>query len=139
MRIQNIVVPLAAAALSFVACTPATSGITPRAPIEARAAGVTNMQPEGGEDVTTRIAVARCRREDACGHVGPGQTYTARQDCEDKLLEPTSVEVGECAKYDRVMLDRCVQDIRTFGCADPIYEVAATIDTCDMRGLCHKP
>jgi hypothetical protein len=133
MKITSIAVPLGAAALLFAACAPAST------PVEAKAAGVTNIQPEGPEGVTSRIAVARCAREATCGHVGPGRTYATRRDCEDALLPVTKTEVGACLQYDGWMLDQCTTDIHAARCADPMPTVGASIVTCNMRRLCHVP
>jgi hypothetical protein len=132
MRIQNIVVPFGAAALLFAACAPVA-----QTPIERRDIAVTNRQPDGEEGVVARVTVARCLREQTCGHVGVGQTYATRKACEDRLLEPTQVEVGNCVAYDSWTLDQCTQDIRALRCADPLLTVGV-IDSCDMRRVCNK-
>jgi hypothetical protein len=132
MKIPIIAFSVGAAALLFAACAPST-------PIEAKAAGVTNMQPEGPEGVSSRITVARCAREQTCGHIGPGRTYASRRDCEDTLLPVTHAEVGACLQYDGYMLDSCTTDIHALRCGDPMLTVGGSIVTCNMRRLCHVP
>ena len=131
MRILSIAVPIGAFAILFAACASET-------PVEREAASVSNLQPEGPAGVSARITVARCAREQTCGHVGAGKTYASLGECQDKLLQPTKAEVGACLEYDGWMLDQCTTDIHRSRCKDPLYTVGS-ITTCNMRRLCHKP
>jgi hypothetical protein len=133
MRIHTMLFS-AAAACAFAAAACAST----ETPIERRAEGVTNVQPEGPTGVSAVVTYARCRREATCGHVGTGRLYATQADCEQALVVPTRAEVGACLEYDGWMVDNCAQEIRALRCADPLNTVGV-LTTCNMRRLCHVP
>jgi hypothetical protein len=129
MRIQAILLPSLGAALLLACAASSTS------PMENEAVGAANFQPQDHDSASDAIAVARCHREQTCGHVGDGELFSSRKGCELAMRERTRSQIAACDHFDAIVLDQCMQDIRAIRCGSDMSTVD-NVESCRARRLC---
>jgi hypothetical protein len=85
-----------------------------------------------------RIASARCRREVACEHVGPGRRHASVETCEALTRSESHAVLGLAAcpnGVDQAKVVDCVAAIETASCLDPV-DAIVRVEACRQDRLC---
>lgn len=85
-----------------------------------------------------RMAGARCQREVACDHVGPGQRHESLQACQTLNRSETgqALDPDACPRgIDQAQLSDCIAAIESASCLDPISAIVR-VEECRASRLC---
>lgn len=102
--------------------------------------GVANMQAVADRDVVTRLAGARCAREDRCDNIGPGGRYVSQDNCMDTLRGSMGRDLNAyfCPRgLDRDGVARCAWAIEHEHCGNP-FATLSRETKCREGALCIK-
>jgi hypothetical protein len=106
----------------------------PATPMENEATGAENYQAMDRDGAGDAVAVARCHHEKTCGRVGQGQAFATRRACEQAYRAETRAQIPACKKYDAIVLQQCLGDIRDLGCSDMV--TVESVESCRASRLC---
>ncbi|MDB4975622.1 MAG: hypothetical protein JWN48_3963 [Myxococcaceae bacterium] len=84
------------------------------------------------------IAKARCEREEHCGNIGAGKSYTSMGACEEKIRADWAGDLNkyECPKgTNKEALDKCLGDVRTEECGNP-FDTLSRVVSCSASDIC---
>jgi hypothetical protein len=114
---------------------PAATG-TPQSP------GVANAQggAQGDAAIVERLAEARCDREQACNHIGPGAVYASRGVCKEQVHGSIANDLNtyNCPRgLDGEAIDRCMAAIKGEECGHP-FDTLVRYEKCRNAALCMK-
>jgi hypothetical protein len=102
--------------------------------------GVTNAQNAADSSTVTRLASARCDREQSCNNIGAGQKYVSREACVDDIRASSAADLNatSCPRgLDQDMVDRCLSAIKSEKCDHPL-DTITRIGDCQSYHLCIK-
>jgi uncharacterized protein DUF6184 len=115
--------------------SPSTNDPMKQAPTELHAARTTNLT---GDEGVTQLVIARCAREERCGHVGAGQKFPSTALCQLKLSKVQTKAFGaeSCPSgVSEVPLRECMENIGDFAC-DQSLDTVDSVDGCATAVLC---
>jgi uncharacterized protein DUF6184 len=101
--------------------------------------GVTNAQSSDSA-VVSKLATARCDREQGCNNVGAGQKYASHDVCMDQMRGSLANDLNayDCrGGIDEDQLARCMTAIRNEECSHPL-DTISRMDKCRTGALCLK-
>jgi hypothetical protein len=108
---------------------------------QARAIGGGPREPDRRFNATvTKISNARCDREVKCGHVGPSEKFSSRDQCISKTQNDKYGDLnGDVCTLgiSQQGLHECLQAIRDEGCSNPLDSISR-ISACRSGNLCLK-
>jgi uncharacterized protein DUF6184 len=85
-----------------------------------------------------RASKAACDRANACGNIGPGQSYADYQSCISIVngdIDATIWPVSECQQINQQNLDVCISAINGTQCGNGI-NFLITLGTCGKQNVC---
>jgi hypothetical protein len=132
-------------ALSLLACAARptdTATAYPANPSRTDSRGASaSMQATGVDSVSVeKLSSARCDHEEACKHVGEGQSYSSRDACMYQMRGSMAKELNSynCPNgIDQGAVDRCMAAIRNEECGH-LLDTLARIDKCRTGALCQQ-
>jgi hypothetical protein len=88
-----------------------------------------------------RASKAACDRAQACGNVGPGQTYNDYMSCITIVNGDIDANIwppAECQQIDQAMLNVCLSAINGTQCGN-LLNFLVTLGTCGKQYVCVGP
>ena len=88
-----------------------------------------------------RASKAACDRANACGSIGPGQTYADYQSCLSVVngdIDGTIWPAGQCQQINQQNLDVCISAINGTQCGNGL-NFLITLGTCSSQNVCIGP
>jgi hypothetical protein len=143
MKLNSTVIWIAGVGLS-VACSKSPEQ---REPEMARSESDSSMTTPRREGMTPasgvrpaadRIADARCEREQRCGNIGAGETYSSTQDCLSRVRTDWRDELNEreCpGGIHQQQLDECLAQVRTEACGNALDKLSRMAE-CTGAQIC---
>jgi hypothetical protein len=101
--------------------------------------GVTSAQTADSA-IVSKLAAARCDREQTCDDVGAGKKYVSRDVCMDQMRGSLANDLNayDCPRgIDESQLDRCMTAIRSEECSHPL-DTLSRMEKCRTGALCMK-
>jgi hypothetical protein len=88
-----------------------------------------------------RASKAACDRANACGNIGPGQTYADYQSCisiVNGTIDSSIWPASTCQQINHSMLDVCISAINGTQCGNDL-NFWITLGTCSSQNVCITP
>jgi hypothetical protein len=85
-----------------------------------------------------RASKAACDRAQACGSIGPGQSYNDYMSCITIVngdIDSSIWPAGECQQIDQAMLNVCLNAIQGTQCGS-LLNFLVTLGTCGKQYVC---
>lgn len=117
---------------SIVLLAACSSGRPPTTPQQDKAARAATTR------ATDEIADARCAREQRCGDIGEGKSYTSKDDCLARVRADWKgdLNANECpAGVNEVRLNECLTSVKQEECGHP-FETLDRVATCRSGAMC---
>lgn len=117
---------------SIVLVAACSSGRPPTTPEEKKLARAETAR------ATDELADARCEREQRCGDVGEGKSYSSIADCQSRVRADWRGDLNakECpAGVNEVRLNECLASVKQEECGHP-FETLDRLATCRSGSMC---
>lgn len=87
-----------------------------------------------------RVAAAKCDRAQRCNHIGPGETYATREQCETVMRGKLTDDIRpkDCrGGIDENELQQCITEVRTENCGNVLSKLESHSE-CRVSQLCYN-
>jgi hypothetical protein len=133
---------VAVAVFAVAGCERRSQEITPPTPAEAPKGGgpVSLVKPYTVDESLSKIAEARCDREQTCNNIGADKKFADRTACVDKVRKDFADElnVKDCTAGVNVKeLDECLAAARAEECKNP-FDKLSRVAACRTSDICEK-